>query len=140
MKWLIYLAILGVVEVAVIGKLHEVLGFYKLIGLYLVTTIIGAVFLLVQLPAFRQALKFMRKLEKGSIKKFKRPDYQPTADDIEEMRPLLFFTLYAFAAVHIIIPGIVTDFIGMLLIVPFISNAYINHKIDKMIQKASRGA
>jgi UPF0716 family protein affecting phage T7 exclusion len=133
-KWIIYLAILGFIEVAVIGRLHGALGLYGLMGLYLVTTIVGAVFLLIQLPRFRRSWKFMKDMEKGRIQAFKNPDNKPTAEELETIRPMLFFTLYFFAAVHIAIPGIVSDFVGMVMVIPVLSNRYLDYKINKMIK------
>jgi UPF0716 family protein affecting phage T7 exclusion len=134
MKWIIYLVIQGFIEVAVIGKLHGSLGLYGLMGLYLVTTIFGAVFLVIQLPRFRRSWKFMRDMEKGKFQALKNPDHKPTAEELEKIRPLLFFTLYFFAAVHIAIPGIVSDFVGMIMVIPVLSNRYLDYKISKMIK------
>jgi UPF0716 family protein affecting phage T7 exclusion len=143
MKWLVYLVVLGFVEVVAIGKLHGQIGIYHLIGLYLLTTIIGAVFLLIQLPRFRRSWIFMKQLDKGTredLKKFGDPDFKPSAGEIEQLRPMLFFMLYFIAAAHIAIPGLVSDVIGIVLVVPFISNAYLNQRISKAVRKAGEDA
>ena len=135
MKWLIYLALIGVIEVSVIGKLHGILGFYKLIGVYITTTLIGAIFLVLQLQEFRKSWKYMKKLEKKSLKKFKDKNYKLTVEELEKAQPMLFFMIYSYAVVLIAIPGIVSDIIGIIIVIPFISNYYLEFKMNKAKQK-----
>ena len=138
MKWIVFSLVLGVVEVWTIGELHSVLGTSRLIGLYLATTALGAVFLLIQLPAFREAMRTMKNIEKKWRKKFNNPEYQPTAEDIQKLKPMVFVGIYFPALVLVAIPGIVSDVIGTLLVLPVISNWYIERTMNKALEKASQ--
>jgi UPF0716 family protein affecting phage T7 exclusion len=138
MKWLIISVILGVVEVWTLGQLHPVLGTAKLVGLYLATTALGAVFLYLQLPALRAALDVMKKLDKQWKKKLNNPEFKPTAEDIQKLKPMVFVGVYFPALVLIAIPGIVSDVIGILLVLPVISNWYVSHKMNQAMRKALR--
>jgi UPF0716 family protein affecting phage T7 exclusion len=112
MKWIIFTVILGVVEVWSIGQLHGVLGTSKLVGLYIATTALGAVFLYIQYPAFCAAMNAMKKIEKKWTKKANNPNFKPTAEDIQKLKPMAFVGIYFPAVVLIAIPGIVSDVIG----------------------------
>lgn len=137
MKWFVAVLLLGIVEVWTTVQLHSVLGTTKLIGLYVATTALGAAFLYIQFPAFRQAMQAMNTAEKTWKKKIQQPGYQPTADDVQRLKPMLFISVYVFAAVLIAIPGIVTDVFGSLLILPVISNWYIERAMTKAMQRAT---
>ena len=135
-KWLIFLAFLGVIEIAVIGRLHAALDLYKLVGLYIVTTLVGAALLLLQLKKFRAAMQAIRKLEKGLMKKFRDPAFKPSSVQVEQLSPLLFVTLYVSAVILIAIPGIVSDVVGMLLALPLVSHYYVQSNLRKAVAKA----
>jgi UPF0716 family protein affecting phage T7 exclusion len=137
MKWLIILPMLGVVEIFAISQLHTVLGTYKLVGLYLATTAIGAVFLLIQLPAFRQAMNTVKSLETRWKKRFGDPEFKPTAEDIQKLKPMVFLGVYIPAVVLIAIPGIVSDVVGTLLVLPVISNRYIEYQMNKAMKNVA---
>ena len=134
-KWLIFLAILGVIEIAVIGRLHAALGLYKLVGLYVFTTLVGAALLLVQLKKFRAAMQTINKLEKGFLKKFRDPAFRPSPQQVEKLSPLLFVTLYVSAVILIAIPGIVSDVVGMLLALPLVSHYYVQSNLRKAVAR-----
>lgn len=130
--------ILGVVEVWSIGQLHGVLGTTKLVGLYIATTALGAVFLYIQLPAFREAMKAMKNIEKKWKKKLNDQEFKPTAEDIQKLKPMVFVGVYFPALVLIAIPGIVSDVIGTLLVFPVISNWYVEHKMNKAMKNVAQ--
>ena len=130
--------ILGVVEVWSIGQLHGVLGTPRLVGLYVATTALGAVFLYIQLPAFREAMNAMKNIEKKWKKKLNDPEFKPTAEDIQKLKPMVFVGVYFPALVLIAIPGIVSDVIGTLLVFPVISNWYVEHKMNKAMKNAAQ--
>jgi UPF0716 family protein affecting phage T7 exclusion len=135
LKWLIFLAVLGVIEIAVIGRLHAALGLYKLVGLYILTTLFGAVLLLMQLKKFRAAMKTINKLEKGFMKNFNDPEFRPSPQQVEKLGPLLFVTLYVSAAILIAIPGIVSDIVGMILALPMVNDYYVRSNLRKAVAK-----
>tara|TARA_R110002167_G_C12629194_1_gene647441 strand:- start:113 stop:532 length:420 start_codon:yes stop_codon:yes gene_type:complete len=137
MKLLIFLIVLGVAEVFSIGKLHDAMGLSSLIGLYIVTTAIGGLFLYLQLPAFMDAMRSSRKLEKKFMKKSKASDFKPSAEEIAKFKPIIFISVYVPAAVLIAIPGILSDFIGTLMIIPIASNWLLEYKMNKAMKNAA---
>jgi UPF0716 family protein affecting phage T7 exclusion len=138
MKWIIYSIILGIAEVWSIGELHGVLGTSKLVGLYVATTALGAVFLYIQLPVFRDAMRAMKNIENTWKKKAKDPDYKPTAEEIQKLKPMVYVGIYFPALVLIAIPGIVSDIIGTLLVFPVLSNRLLEYNMNKAINNASK--
>jgi len=136
MKWLIFLIILGVSEVAVIGQLHSMLGLYALIGLYIVTTAIGGVFLYMQYPEFKRSMKASKKIGKKFKKQFVGEECSLSAEQLEKLRPFFFVVRYGIAFALIVIPGVVSDIVGVVMVLPVVISYFINRSLDKAIAKA----
>ncbi|WP_444927084.1 FxsA family protein [Microbulbifer sp. TRSA002] len=135
MKWFLFLIILGVSEVAVIGWLHSLLGLNTLIGLYVVTTAIGAVFLYVQYPEFKQSKKVSKSIGKKLSKQFEGKGHNLSPEQLEKLRPFLFMVRYGVAFFLIIIPGVISDIVGIVMMLPVVVSFFINRSIDKAIAK-----
>lgn len=138
MKWIAFIIILGIAEIATIGQLHTALGTSKLIVLYIVTTAIGAFFLYLKMPQFKAAVKAGKRLDKKFKKQAQRQDYQPTAKDIEKVRPFMFIALYLPALILIAIPGIISDVVGILMVFPVLSDWLLQRSVDKYATKINR--
>lgn len=138
MKWIAFIIILGIAEIATIGQLHTALGTSKLIVLYIVTTAIGAFFLYLKMPQFKAAVKASKRLDKKFKKQAQRQDYQPTAKDIEKVRPFMFIALYLPALILIAIPGIISDVVGILMVFPVLSDWLLQRSVDKYATKINR--
>lgn len=138
MKWIAFIIILGIAEIATIGQLHTALGTSKLIVLYIVTTAIGAFFLYLKMPQFKAAVKAGKRLDKKFKKQAQRQDYQPTAKDIEKVRPFMFIALYLPALILIAIPGIISDVVGILMVCPVLSDWLLQRSVDKYATKINR--
>lgn len=136
MKWLVFLIILGVSEVAVIGQLHSLLGLSTLIALYIVTTAIGAVFLYMQYPEFKRSMRASKSLGKKFRKQFDGEKHNLSPEQLEKLRPVFFMARYGIAFVLIVIPGIVSDIVGIIMVVPVVISYFINRSIDRAIAKA----
>ena len=130
--------ILGIAEVTAIGELHARLGLYQLIGLYVATTGVGAIFLFLQYPAFKKSMKAMEKAEKGFKKAMKvSTDGKYTNEQLEKMRPMFFISIYGPAFILVAIPGIVSDVIGTLMVIPFVSNMLLNRSMNNVIENVA---
>lgn len=125
MKLIFYILTVIVIEVWVFSYFHEILGFSKLAALCLATTVLGVVMLFIRYPEFRTAKNAINKLDTKWQEKLKDPEYSPSAYDNETVKQMVFVYVYIPALVLIIIPGIITDTIGMLLLIPAISNRYV---------------
>lgn len=136
MKWLVFLIILGVSEVAVIGQLHAILELYTLIVLYVITTALGAIFLGLQYPEFKRSMKASKSLGKKFKKQYTGPECSLSPEQIEKMRPFLFVGCYGIAFTLIVIPGIISDILGIIMVIPIVISFFINRSIDKVIAKA----
>lgn len=136
MKWIIYIFTLGLSEVLTITYLHNYLGMLYLIVLYVATTVIGATLLLLQYPRFRLAFHKMNKLEKKFRNKLKDPEYKATSEEIETLKPMLYVSIYVMSAILVAIPGIITDFVGLFMVIPAVSSHLINRQITKTISHA----
>lgn len=136
MKWIIYIFTLGLSEVLTITYLHNYLGMLYLIVLYVATTVIGATLLLLQYPRFRLAFHKMNKLEKKFRNKLKDPEYKATSEEIETLKPMLYVSVYVMSAILVAVPGIITDFVGLFMVIPAVSSHLINRQITKTISHA----
>lgn len=136
MKWIIYIFTLGLSEVLTITYLHNYLGMLYLIVLYVATTVIGATLLLLQYPRFRLAFHKMNKLEKKFRNKLKDPEYKATSEEIETLKPMLYVSIYVMSAILVAVPGIITDFVGLFMVIPAVSSHLINRQITKTISHA----
>ncbi|MGI2258910.1 FxsA family protein [Shewanella sp. GXUN23E] len=90
-----------VVELSVLIRVGEVLGTWTTIGLCLFTALVGAS--LVRSQGLSTLMQAQQKLARGE---------SPGQEVIEGM-------MLAMAGIMLVIPGFVTDFIGLLLLTPF---------------------
>ncbi len=114
----IIIIVVGVLEVITIGKLHEYLGTGDLVLLYLGTTAVCAIVALVFYPNFKQekhdtnlSNKFSKRLNKKKL----------TVRDRKSMNSVMYCAAYIIGCVLIAIPGVITDILGLFLVVPFIN-------------------
>lgn len=136
MKWILLIIILGIIEVATIGELHSIFGTQNLIFLYIATTAIGAFFLYLQAPEFRAAMKATKGIQRKFKKKARDPEYKPTREELGKLAPMMFIGIYIPALVLIAMPGIVSDFIGTLMVLPGLSSWLVRRQINKAVAKA----
>ncbi len=136
MKWILLIIILGVAEVATIGQLHSLFGTRNLVLLYIVTTAVGALFLYLKSSEFKVAMKATKGIQKKLKKRAQNPDYKPTLEDIEKLSPMMFVGLYVPALILIAIPGIISDIIGIFMVLPGLSSWLVRRQISKAIANA----
>ena len=136
MKWAISLVLLGIAEVYTISELHGFFGTAKLVSFYIATTAIGAIFLYIQLPLFRESMKAMKGIEKKFKKKIKKQGYELTPEDYQKAKPMLFLSIYVFGFVLIAIPGVLSDIIGTIIVFPYFSKLLLEYKMRKVVEKS----
>ncbi|MCA0894908.1 FxsA family protein [Microbulbifer agarilyticus] len=136
MKSLLFLIILGISEVAVTGQLHSMLGLSSLIGLYVITTAIGGILLFLRYPEFKRSMKASKNLGKKFKNKISGKDHSLSSDQLKKLPPLFFVARYAIALGLVIAPGIVSDLVGVVMILPFITSYFIDRSVNKAIAKA----
>lgn len=123
-------------EIATIGQLHELLGTLNLVIVYVLTTLIGAFFLFLKLPRFRESMNLMKKAEKKFKKKFKDPEVKLSPKEIGQYGKTIFVGIYFMACILIAIPGVVSDIVGILMGLPLLSNWALNYKLKNAVSKA----
>ncbi len=125
MKYLIPIIILGISEVVLIGQLHSIFGLSKLVTIFIVTTLFGALVAWFNYGAFREH-KQNSNLGKNFHKRIKEKRVSET--DKNKMISLGYFAIYIIGCTLIAIPGLITDIIGFLLLLPpvttFIAEKY----------------
>ncbi len=132
-KWIAGLLILGLAELLLVIQLHQWVNVKMLVLIYLTATVVGFVFLkimerrLYSKQAF-QAINLSKKAEKRMRQKIKNGQVL-----VENEQHYFKFTLsimiFTFALLLIVMPGLLTDFIGMILVVP----GFLNKLLDKSI-------
>ena len=136
MKWVLILFVLGVVEVVTIGKLHSLFGTRDLVIIYIITTAIGAFLLYLKFSEFKTAMKATNGIQKKHKKKLNNPHYKPTVEEIEKLRPMMFVGLYVPAVILVAVPGVISDLIGILIVMPGISAWLVRRQINKALAHA----
>jgi UPF0716 protein FxsA len=107
------------IEIALLIKLGEFLGFWPTIGIVVVTAIVGANVLRAQGLATMQ--RVTQSLSSGE------PPIQPMVDG--------FFL--AISGAFLLTPGVITDAIGLLLLVPPVRHAIARWGFGQMVKKGS---
>lgn len=85
---------------------------------------------------FKIAMKAMKGIEKKFKKRVKNPEYKPTKEEIEKLSPMMFIGMYVPAIVLIAIPGIISDFVGTLMVMPGLSSWLLSRQVNKAIANA----
>jgi len=101
--------ILGVAEIALVGKLHEIWGVSKLVFIYLLSTGFGMV-----IYKFRNAQKGFDPIDLAGF------DINWSESEIlEHLNRTSYFAILMLSLALILVPGLITDFIGIaLLLIP----------------------
>lgn len=118
-KYIVGTAIAAIAEVSVTAVLVDKLGVLKLVGMYVVTTGMGG---LVIWTYYSKQQLIMNK-----IKSMERDSFPDTVDEVQKNPEALYFGelgmamgYFWIAVVLIVIPGIVTDILGLALLVKWI--------------------
>ena len=124
---LFLLLIIAIAEVATTGLVYDYLGVWKLIAVYVVTTTLGALLLLSKIGFIK---KLNNKIKTCTDDEELKKDIESAGkDQTGEVSPkyrefVLLSTqtlYYIFAWIAILIPGLVTDVAGYVLIVFFLA-------------------
>jgi UPF0716 family protein affecting phage T7 exclusion len=119
MKYLIPIIILGFLEVVLISKLHEAYGLSNVVIVYSVTTFSGALIAWLFYSSFKN-----HKSNSELGKKFQKRVRENRVSEVDKnkMVSLGYCTTYIIGCVMVAIPGLITDAIGFLLLLPPVTN------------------
>lgn len=129
MKWVALTFFVGITELWSTSLLHEILGTTKLIQLYVLTTVVGMLFLGFRLSEFKKAMESVEKFRKNQKGKKMGMQHWSTEQFKPILKPMAFCIIYVCSSILIAVPGIVTDVIGVLLILPITTN-YLTRKVE----------
>ncbi|MGI9480149.1 MAG: FxsA family protein [Hyphomicrobiaceae bacterium] len=121
MRFILFILFIAMpfVEIALLIKLGEILGFWQTIGIVVVTAIVGAYVLQAQGAAtLRRVSQSMTSGE---------PPIKPVVDG--------FFL--AISGAFLLTPGVVTDAIGLLLLVPPVRHAIARWGFGRLVKSAN---
>jgi len=131
MKVLLFLILIGTIEIYLVANLHDLMGMRDLILLYLGTTFIGLALAWLVLPVYREhknrrgfSNKFNKRLKSGSLSK----------KDIKNVKSWIYCMSYWFGCIFVAIPGITTDIIGLFLLLPPVGN-FISEQFSEDVLK-----
>lgn len=138
MKYIIVIIIIGISEILLFGELQDLIGLKNVLLSYVATTLIAAFILYLNSSKSKNALKYS-KYSKNSgrklRKKTRKPGFVPTQEELKKLQSSLYVSLYIAAVILVVIPGVLTDALGIIIVVPFINNWYINREINKYNKK-----
>jgi len=113
------------VEILILIKLGELMGFWATVGLVIVTGILGAT--LARFQGLRVWLRIQNELQAGRI---------PAAEMVDG---LIIFC----AGLVLLTPGLLTDILGFLLLIPFtraVFKLWLRKKFEAMTQAHQKSA
>lgn len=129
-RWAIGCSVLGVLELLLVVQLHQWADVTELVLLYLLTTAIGFLFLsLLKNKLFRELdIDTRKKARKKIHQKIKN---RSVLDEHEQQQYKAQLTLMYFmlAWVLIFVPGLITDLLGMLMVIPGLMNWIVDKSI-----------
>ena len=132
MKWFLLAFVVGVAEVATIAKLHSLLGLTNLIGIYVVATLLGVAFLSYRYKQFKGDFKSAKNLDKKFRKKVRKNLQHLEPEDFEKLKPMMSVLVYIAAVILVLIPGLITDLAGIVLLMPNVSSWIIKQQAKKV--------
>jgi len=135
-RWFIGIVTLGVLELLVVVKLHQRFDLKMLVTIYLATTLIGFIFLKLMERQFYENKKTSKKTHKKLRHKIKNKKIL-TEYEIQQFKFELTIMYFLLAFVLVIIPGLITDLLGVVLVFPGLLNRLIEKSIEHYQQNAS---
>lgn len=124
------LLMLGVIEIILVVQLHEYLVLWEMIAFYLISTALGL--LLIKLSMSNAMFK--GKISKKSAKKIKnklKNKQGLNEQEAQKFEQLLLQMNVTFASILVLLPGFLTDILGVLCVIPWVSDWYIHKAAQK---------
>lgn len=129
-RWAIGCSVLGVLELLLVVQLHQWADVTELVLLYLLTTAIGFLFLSLLKN------KLFRELNIGTSKKARKKIHQKIKNrsvldghEQQQYKAQLTLMYFMLAWVLIFVPGLITDLLGMLMVIPGLMNWIVDKSI-----------
>ncbi len=119
MKYIIPIIILGFLEVVLVSKLHGAYGLTNVVIVYALTTFTGALIAWLFYSSFKT-----HKSNSGLGKNFQKRvrEKRVSEKDKIKMVSLAYCAAYIIGCVMVAIPGLITDVLGILLLLPPVTN------------------
>ena len=141
MRILFLIIIAGIIEILIISKLHEYLGLKNLILFYLSTTFFGVIIAWLFYSEYKNK-KSISHLGSGFDKRIK--NNKVSEEDQRKFNLGIYCFAYVLGCILIAIPGILTDVLGMLLLLPpmrtYLANRYGNKTFSKFTSMQSKSS
>ncbi|MGJ8663845.1 MAG: FxsA family protein [Marinicella sp.] len=120
-KPLIISVLIGVLEIMLVVQLHQSFSLWELIALYLATTLVGVV--LVTRMGYRHDEQYAlgKKAQKRVMNKLKSQEPLTEKESHQAMH-ILTEIIFLLALILVILPGLLTDVFGLLMVLPFSVN------------------
>lgn len=136
MKYIIIIILIGIFEILLMEELHDLLGLKVMLLTYISTTIFGAMILYLDSSKVKKALKATKRTGRKLKKKTKKSGHIATQDELDKLKSTIYVSTYIAAVILIVLPGILTDILGVFIVLPYISKWYIKKEINKYIMKS----
>ncbi|MCP5078905.1 MAG: FxsA family protein [Psychromonas sp.] len=133
LKWISISVVLIVADIMVTIELLSLLEPNIFVTLYLSTTSVGVLLLYSKRADFKVSCKANKILKEAFEERVNGLFKKTTAKDLEDLKPMLLAGIYMTALIFIAIPGLVTDFMGILLTTSFVSNWLASRQIEKAL-------
>lgn len=133
--WIIIFTLLfglAVAEISLTAFLVERFGIWKLVIIYAVTTTVGFTCLWLHRDSVKSAFneKLTRKERQVRKRRWKTGEF--SSSDKSLMANRLIGLFYVLALVLFVIPGLVTDIAGFVMLIPWLQKKYIHRSIQKL--------
>lgn len=125
MKIVIALLTLGVLEVYIVTLIHARFSFWEMAGMYLLTSLIGLLLVKLTKSRFKNNQPIGRKTAKKIEHKIKAK-VPLTEKELVQFESSLFEMSFVFSIIFILIPGFITDLAGVLLLLPWVKQSWID--------------
>ncbi|MCP3852783.1 MAG: FxsA family protein [Gammaproteobacteria bacterium] len=132
MRYFLIVLVAGIVEVVTIGKIHEAIDTKGLVILYVCSTLVGVLLAWLFYSDFKSkngkwnfGKKMGKRLTKNNL----------SEKDKNDIRIATYCFIYVFACILIGIPGILSDLLGITLILPFVRNWISLRMSDKKFEE-----
>lgn len=143
-KWITGLLLLGLAELLLVVKLHQWFDIKMLVVIYLATTLVGFIFHKIMeryifSKQFAQATYLNKKARRRLDRKIENS--QALNEDEQLHYKFVIGTLFfTFALILIVMPGLLTDIIGMIIVIPGLMNKILDKAMVAYNEQALRNS
>ena len=133
-RWAVGFIFLGLIELLLVIQLHQWFSTKVMVLIYLTTTIVGFLFLYAMRNMVFKGPEMSKKSQKKLSQKLKHNRILSEAESLQ-FKSQLMMMFFTFAWVLIIIPGLITDVLGVVMVIPGLMNWIVDKSIIEHNQK-----